>query len=276
MMEKTKTIIGKDILLLGIGTAGSRSAYYVFQHGSLPGLRITAMDSDVNALQKYSGLNTVEMPVPEKLETAAEIEDPERMPEVLKNALDAHFASIAMVLVVAGMGGKTGGRYALQAVSYAKQHAIPCAAVVLLPHEFEGEEHRIEAENNLTILSSMIQTVMVLPCVEFMQLFPNQSRKEIFPQAVRWMAECSLGFLKTFSRIPTRKKKPFKKMGKNGEEKPEIDPDSDENQLEFMFSDEPRGIFVGGFPSNYDGQNLDIPTYERQSIAIDCAEDLEE
>jgi hypothetical protein len=46
----------------------------------------------------------------------------------------------------------------------------------------------------------------------------------------------------------------------------------DPNQLTFVFSDQPRGIFTGGLPSNFYGQNLDIPTFQRRNIEIDPGE----
>lgn len=253
----TQTMTGdNNMLLAGIGNAGGRAAYYVFQRGSLPGLRICAMDSDPAALLQLSGLNTVLLPEPV---------DPEAEGggslAVLHSALDAQFPTIHLLLVVTGLGGRAGCYYTIETLRYARSKKLACAAIVAMPHSFDSPEQHARAETGLRQLREITPAVQLLPCQEFGTLFLDKSREEAYPQAARWLAESSIGFLYPFAKF-----KPAKKIsGKAGRKE-------DPNQLMFVFSDQPRGIFTGGLPSNYYGQNFDIPTFQRRNIEIDQGE----
>ncbi|MBR4125802.1 MAG: hypothetical protein IKR13_06325 [Victivallales bacterium] len=67
-----------EILLLGIGTAGSRAAFYIYQRGGLPGLRILAADSGEEANEVPPSLKCAHLPLPPKVpagEAAREAND---------------------------------------------------------------------------------------------------------------------------------------------------------------------------------------------------------
>jgi len=250
-----------NMLLLGVGNAGGRAAYYVFQRGSLPGLRICAMDSDPEPLKLLNGLNTVLLPEPEQ--TLAEDESSslpaeQQALQVLHEALDAQFPTIQLLLVVTGLGGRTGYYYTLETLRYARKKSLACAAVVAMPHSFDAPELHSRAEVGLQQLREITPAVQLLPCAEFGHLFLHKAREEAYPQAARWLAESCLGFLHPFAKLKFSNKPTAKGSKKD-----------DPNQLTFIFSDQPRGIFTGGLPSNYYGQNLDLPTFQRLKIEID-------
>jgi len=245
-----------NMLLIGVGNAGGRAAYYVFQRGSLPGLRICAMDSDADALQQLSGLNTILLPETVDAEAGEEVSHP-----VLHAALDAQFPTVHLLLVVTGLGGRAGCYYTLETLRYARSKKLACAAIVAMPHSFDSPELHARAETGLRQLREITPAVQLLPCQEFGELFLDKSREEAYPQAARWLAESSIGFLYPFAKF----KIPKRVSGKAGRKE-------DPNQLTFIFSDQPRGIFTGGLPSNFYGQNLDIPTFQRRNIEIDPGE----
>jgi hypothetical protein len=244
-----------NMLLIGVGNAGGRAAYYVFQRGSLPGLRICAMDSDEEALQQLNGLNTIHLPLPS--------EDAGDAPDLsfLHTALAAQFPTIDLLLVVTGLGGLTGCYYTLETLRYARLQKLACAAIVAMPHSFDTLELHARAETGLRQLREITPAVQLLPCQEFGPLFLDKSREEAYPQAARWLAESSIGFLYPFAKFKVAKRGAGKGARKDAG-----------NQLTFVFSDQPRGIFTGGLPSNYQGQNLDIPTYQRLNVDIDPGE----
>jgi cell division GTPase FtsZ len=245
-----------NMLLVGVGNAGGRAAYYVFQRGSLPGLRICAMDSDEEALQRLSGLNTVKLPSPPESD-----DNPETDLSVLHAALEAQFPTIHLLLVLTGLGGRTGCYYTLETLRYARSKKLACAAIVAMPHSFDSPDLHTRAETGLRQLREITPAVQLLPCQEFGSLFLDKSREEAYPQAARWLAESSIGFLYPFAKFKTPKRVASKSNRKG-----------DPNQLTFVFNDQPRGIFTGGLPSNYNGQNLDIPTYQRLNADIDPGE----
>jgi len=249
-----------NMLLIGVGNAGGRAAYYVYQRGSLPGLRIGAMDSDEAALQQLSGLNTVLLPAPEEAPDETGDAADERH-SVLYSALDAQFPTIHLLLVVTGLGGRAGCYYTLETLRYARSKKLACAAIVAMPHSFDSPELHSRAETGLRQLREITPAVQLLPCQEFGALFLDKTREEAYPQAARWLAESSIGFLYPFAKFP-----PPKRVSGKGARK------EDPNQLQFVFSDQPRGIFTGGLPSNYYGQNFDIPTFQRRNVNIDPGE----
>ncbi len=250
-----------NMLLLGVGNAGGRAAYYVFQRGSLPGLRICALDSEPEALKLLNGLNTVLLPKPaedDHPEEIAEVPPDQTAQQHLHQTLDAHFPTIQLLLVVTGLGGRTGCYYTLEILRYAQKNSLSCAAVVALPHRFDSAAQHTRAEIGLQQLRAITPAVQLLPCAEFGHLFLHKAREEAYPQAARWLAESCLGFLHPFAKHKFTSRPPARSGRKD-----------DPNQLTFIFSDQPRGIFTGGLPSNYYGQNLDLPTFQRLKIEID-------
>ncbi|NLZ64609.1 MAG: hypothetical protein GX902_12465, partial [Lentisphaerae bacterium] len=115
-MMSIQNISETNMLLLGVGNAGGRAAYYVFQRGSLPGLRICALDSDPEPLKLLNGLNTILLPEPPEDIAADQSADPlaESAVQMLHQGLDAHFPTIQLLLVVTGLGGRTGYCYTLE------------------------------------------------------------------------------------------------------------------------------------------------------------------
>lgn len=259
-MMSIQNISETNMLLLGVGNAGGRAAYYVFQRGSLPGLRICALDSDPEPLKLLNGLNTILLPEPPEDIAADQSADPlaESAVQMLHQALDAHFPTIQLLLVVTGLGGRTGYCYTLETLRYAKQKSLACAAVVAMPHSFDTPAQHTRAEVGLQQLREITPAVQILPCAEFGHLFLHKARDEAYPQAARWLAESCLGFLHPFAKLKFSNRPPAKSGRKD-----------DPNQLTFIFSDQPRGIFTGGLPSNYYGQNFDLPTFQRLKIDID-------
>ena len=163
--------------------------------------------------------------------------------------------------MVTGLGGRTGCYYTLETLRYARSKKLACAAIAAMPHSFDSPELHARAETGLRQLREITPAVQLLPCQEFGKLFLDKSQEEAYPQAARWLAESSIGFLYPFAKFNI----PKRASGKAGRKE-------DANQLTFVFSDQPRGIFTGGLPSNYYGQNLDIPTFQRRNIEIDPGE----
>lgn len=299
------------MMLFGIGNVGGRVAFYALQRGSLPGLRLAAVDADADALALLNGINTVLVPPPVQVAApAVEAPSAENAPEegeakaeeaeeaeetaeagaeetaeqpsaeslldttmslglsaagrtALHEFLDAQFPTLQLLTVVCGLSGEVGGLYGLEAIRYAKERGVACAAVVIMPHPFETEERKKEAVERLSELEALAQAHIVLPCAEMFPLFGNETDKEAFSQGVRWLAECSLGFLRPFA---TRKNLRRKKT-------PILETE-DNNQLTFVFEDHPMGIFAGCQPTNVDGQNLDIPTWRRRNLEFETEAEM--
>ena len=235
-----------DILLLGIGTAGSRAAYYLYQRGGLPGLRIMAADSGDEVNEVPAALSCAHLPPPPKVpagEAAREAND------ALNAILEAERKNAQMLFIVTCLGGATGAYYTQAALLYATLHNLPAAALVAMPHDFDSEECKWTAQSTLDTLRAQHFKVLSLECQAFGALFPDPSREAAYPQAVRWIAETTLGYLKLFTLQENAR-------GSRG---------LAERQRSGGLAAEnlPRGIFSRVPATFYNGENLDLPAFWR-------------
>ena len=238
-----------DILLLGIGTAGSRAAYYIYQRGALPGLRILAVDSGDAVREIPSALQSAQLPLPPKMPVG---EAAREANEVLNSIIDAHLNDARMLFIVTCLGGNTGAYYTQTALDYAKTRGIPAAALVAMPYEFDSDECKWIANDALDTLRAQHFKVLSLDCQAFGAFFPDQEREAAYPQAVRWIAETTLGYLKLFTL---------------GESSRQGNPNAiaaGHSMPNMALDDLSRGIFTNVPATFFNGENLDLPTFWRQ------------
>lgn len=233
-----------DILLLGIGTAGARTAYYLYQRGGLPTLRIAAVDSDPEQLAMLPSLHCQVVPPAPTLPVGSAGENARN---ALQGAMDKFLAQAKMMVVVTCLGGSTGDFYTQVAMDYARKKGIPSSAIVAMPHGFDSEEYKNGAAEVLDILRVQHFDVLPLNCASLGGLFPDETRENAYAQAVRWIAETAIGYLTLFTQPRS------------------VSASSDEKikSKAMKFDELPRGIFTGVYPTIVDHQNLDIPTYLR-------------
>ncbi|MCQ2396276.1 MAG: hypothetical protein MJ106_01080 [Lentisphaeria bacterium] len=239
-----------EILILGIGTAGSRAAYYLYQRGELSCARIHAVDSDEGQLETLPTLHTILVPPPPSLPVGIAAEQAK---QAFLAALEEPLADAKMLVVVTCLGGNTGDFYTQFALEAARSKEIPTFTFAALPHAFDSEEYRNCATQTLEILKAQHFFVITLDCAQFGQFFPDSSKENAYAQAVRWVAETTIGYMKLFAqpKIDTEKRAAMHSKSKV-----------------MNFDEMPRGIFAGTYPTIIDNQNLDIPTYLRLNLAI--------
>lgn len=259
--QKNPLVLDKNVLVAGMGTSGCRAAQYILKLGAITGLHIAGFDSDSAALEQLIGINTVLLP---EIKTAndSSSEDEEQEPEgvdsTLRDALDAQFPTIKLLLLIGGLGGKTSSHYLLQALNYAKEKKMPVATIVAMPHCFDKPNQHDRAAKTLQELQRVTEALQVLHCTELGILFQDQTKELAYQQAMRWLAESCLGFLRPF--VKASQSKVNTETSKTKEES---------TQLTLEFDDQPRGIFSGMEPTKYYGENLDVPTYQRKKISVD-------
>ena len=118
------------------------------------------------------------------------------------------------------------------------------------PHDFDSEECKWTAQSTLDTLRAQHFKVLSLDCQTFGALFPDASREAAYSQAVRWIAETTLGYLKLFS---------LQENSRSGAGKGP----TDKQRTRLGTDSLPRGIFTGVPATFYNGENLDLPTYWR-------------
>jgi cell division protein FtsZ len=152
------------IRVFGVGGGGSNAVARMLQEG-LAGVEFCVLNTDVQALASS--------PAPSKLAIGSKItnglgagsdpsvgrqaalEDTEKIIDLLEGA--------DMVFVTAGLGGGTGTGAAPVVASLAKELGALTVAVVTKPFAFEGSKRRKQAEQGLTELGGVADTVIAIP-----------------------------------------------------------------------------------------------------------------
>ncbi|MBP5300724.1 MAG: hypothetical protein J6Y80_04900 [Victivallales bacterium] len=232
-----------DILLLGLGTAGARAAYYIYQRGGLPGLRIIAMDSGEEVGNVPATLTCVELPPPPRIPTPTARREAN---EAIDNVLEENLQNTRMLFIVTCLGGATGSYYTQEALDFAKRKDVPAVALAGLPHAFDSEECKFSAETSRNSLRSQHFQILDLDCAAFGHLFPDSGKEAAYSQAVRWIAETTLGYLKLFT------------LPKNSERQA-----AEQTRHTASLANLPRGIFTNTPATFFNGENLDLPTFWR-------------
>lgn len=165
---------GARIKVIGVGGAGCNAVARMIQAG-LEGVEFYAMNTDLQALDSCA--------VPSKLQLGAKmtsglgaganpeigrqaaLENTDRIVEVLQGA--------DLVFVTAGLGGGTGTGAAPVIASLAKELDALTIAVVTKPFGFEGPRRLRLAEQGLTQLTSVVDTVIAIPNDRLLALVPR-------------------------------------------------------------------------------------------------------
>lgn len=240
-----------EIVILGIGTAGARAAYYLYQRGELQSAGIYAVDSDENQLATLPTMQTILVPLPPSLPVGNAAEQAR---QAFRAALEEPLAQAKMLVVVTCLGGNTGDFYTQFALEAAQSKGIHSFTFAALPHAFDSEEYRNCASQALGILESQHFKIITLDCQTFGKYFPDPSQENAYAQAVRWLAETTIGYMKLFaqSKVDIERRAALRSKSKV-----------------MNFDEMPRGIFSATFPTIIDNQNLDVPTYLRLNLDIE-------
>ncbi len=162
------------IRVFGVGGGGSNAVARMLDQG-LAGVEFCVLNTDIQALAAS--------PVPNQLAIGSKIthglgagsdpsvgrqaalEDTERIIDLLEGA--------DMVFVTAGLGGGTGTGAAPVVASLAKELGALTVAVVTKPFAFEGPKRRRQAEEGLSELASVVDTVITIPNDQLLNLVPK-------------------------------------------------------------------------------------------------------
>jgi len=165
---------GARIKVIGVGGGGCNAVARMVQSG-LSGVEFYAMNTDLQALTTCDVSNKLQLGTkmtnglgagsnPEIGRQAA-LENTDRIVEVLQGA--------DMVFVTAGLGGGTGTGAAPVIASLAKELDALTIAVVTKPFTFEGPRRLRLAEQGLTQLTSVVDTVIAIPNDRLLALVPR-------------------------------------------------------------------------------------------------------
>jgi cell division protein FtsZ len=153
-----------DIKVIGVGGGGGNAINRMIA-SRVDGVQFLAANTDCQALLSNKASIKVQLGAkltkglgaggnPEVGRSAA-LEDTEKVLEAL--------GSTDMVFVTTGLGGGTGTGAAPIIANLAREMGALVVAVVTLPFEFEGRLRRLQAEEGLSALREVVDTVITIP-----------------------------------------------------------------------------------------------------------------
>jgi cell division protein FtsZ len=153
-----------NIKVVGIGGGGGNAVNRMIATG-IEGVRFLAANTDCQALHTHRAPIKLQLGAkltkglgaggnPEVGRSSA-LEDTEKLVEALGGA--------DMVFVTTGLGGGTGTGAAPIIANLAREMGALVVAVVTLPFGFEGRRRRLQAEEGLTNLRDVVDTLITIP-----------------------------------------------------------------------------------------------------------------
>ncbi len=186
-MENKKYDHSKNsiIKIIGVGGGGSNAVRYMFNRG-IKDVEFVVCNTDVQALASSE--------IPTKLQIGSSLTEglgAGANPEVGKEAameskeeireLLAH--GTKMLFVTAGMGGGTGTGAAPVIAEVARELGILTIAIVTAPFGFEGRKKKQYADEGITRLREVCDTVLIISNEKLREIYKNLKMSEAFSQA---------------------------------------------------------------------------------------------
>ncbi len=172
------------IKVFGVGGGGCNAVDNMISSGLLKGVEFTAINTDVQVLEKSRARNKLAIGTkltkglgaggnPEIGEKAA-VEDKERIRELIEGS--------SLLFLTTGMGGGTGTGATPIIAEIAKEMGVLTIAVVTKPFELEGKDRLEFADKGIESVKEIADAVIVIPN---QRLFLLQDGKVSFVQAFR-------------------------------------------------------------------------------------------
>lgn len=162
-----------DILLVGIGGAGSKILNYMVQTGRLPDWADTLyLNTDLNSLYMAKGKRTIQLG--EKLYCGRGSWADSKLGEAAMREAKEKVCSAVMgyshVILIAGLGGGTGAGGMPILAQWLREMQIPHKIVVQTPYHFEGSKKAKRAQDVLEQLRYAGECVRVVAEPEIQEL----------------------------------------------------------------------------------------------------------
>ncbi len=152
------------ITVFGTGGAGGNAVNNMIASG-LQGVDFVVANTDAQALTMSKAERIIQMgvQVTEGLGAGSQPEVGRAAAEEVLDEIRDHLQGAHMVFVTAGMGGGTGTGAAPVVARCAKEAGILTVGVVTKPFHFEGVRRMRVAENGITELHKVVDTLLIIP-----------------------------------------------------------------------------------------------------------------
>jgi cell division protein FtsZ len=260
-------------LLLGLGQGGCAAAEYVHRHYAQDGLRVLLVDTTAAAAS------------PQRLIFGLAQTDGAGCQGDCELAVEAFHADQALfaeqlqgcrrLLVLTALGGGTGTGLLLPLVEYAASLGIAVLALASTPYSFEGEDRQHLAKEDQQRLQELCQAAVILPADALQGTMPAVPTVDMaYGRLARWLGDIAAAMLQPYVK-PLPEKAPDledaeQETAHTGSAASRGRPlTKAQKQLFFSFGELSLGIFSSAEPTRYNGQNLDVPTFQRRGLSID-------
>ena len=164
------------IKVIGVGGGGTRIVQFMREHG-LTGVQFVVVDTNAQDLERAT--------VPEKVQIGAKTtgglgtffthEKGLKAAEESRADLKQALAGTDLVILVAGLGGGTGGGASPVIAQIARELGIKTVAIVTLPFAFEGKKHRLYAEVDFDLLCAQVDALVMVDNNDSLRLLEGEN-----------------------------------------------------------------------------------------------------
>ena len=187
-----------------------------------------------------------------------------------------------LLLVTVTLGGGTGTGVLLPLVEYAAGMGLPVLVLASTPYSFEGEDRVQLSDAERRRLQELCRAFVVLPADALQGTMPAVPAVDVaFGRLALWLGEVAAGMLQPYINplpeppLAKDSASPAIATSKGVGAKGKMLSSKAQEQLFFSFSELSLGIFSATEPTRYNGQNLDVPTFQRRGIGIDRGDGAE-
>src|ERR1700744_3022277 len=152
------------IMVCGVGGAGGNAVNNMIVSG-LVGVDFVVANTDSQTLASSRAVRVIQMglQVTEGLGAGSQPEVGRAAAEEVLEEIRDHLSGAHMIFVTAGMGGGTGTGAAPVIAKVARDLGILTVGVVTKPFHFEGQRRMRTAEDGITELQKVVDTLLIIP-----------------------------------------------------------------------------------------------------------------
>jgi len=152
------------ISLIGVGGGGGNALKTMVEEG-LDGVELFAVNTDVQDLENLTGVTSIPIGshATQGMGAGADPKIGKKAAEESQEEIRRYLEGTHMLFITACLGGGTGTGAAPVIAQLAKDMGILTVAIVTTPWEFEGKKRMLSAKSGVDELSSILDTVIVIP-----------------------------------------------------------------------------------------------------------------
>ncbi|GLS88313.1 cell division protein FtsZ [Cypionkella aquatica] len=164
IMASAREELKPRITVFGVGGAGGNAVNNMIDK-NLEGVEFVVANTDAQALQQSRATAKIQMglKVTEGLGAGARPTVGAAAAEETIEEIVDHLAGAHMCFITAGMGGGTGTGAAPIIAQAARELGVLTVGVVTKPFQFEGNKRMKQAEDGITALQKVVDTLIIIP-----------------------------------------------------------------------------------------------------------------